>query len=82
MATAIVSGVAALVRELNPDLSAAEVVRLLKETARRPPARGWAPELGWGIVDARAAVAAARLHRPPRARVARHGTAPDAAHAR
>jgi subtilisin family serine protease len=71
MATAIVSGVAALVRELNPDLSAAEVIRLLKETARRPPGAGWSPELGWGIVDARAAVAAARLidRRAPASRV-------------
>ncbi|HEV2999259.1 MAG TPA: S8 family serine peptidase [Solirubrobacteraceae bacterium] len=56
MATAIVGGVAALVRDLNPDLSGAEVVRLLKETARRPPGSGWSPELGWGIADARAAV--------------------------
>ncbi|HEX2086941.1 MAG TPA: S8 family serine peptidase [Solirubrobacteraceae bacterium] len=60
MATAIVAGVAALVRDLNPDLPAADVVRLLKETARRPPGTGWSPELGWGIVDARAAVDRAR----------------------
>ena len=59
MATGIVSGVAALVRTLNPDLSSAEVVRLLKSTARRPDA-GWSPELGWGIVDAAAALATAR----------------------
>ena len=61
MATAIVSGVAALVRELSPDLSAPEVVRLLKETAKRPDGAGWSPELGGGIVDAAAAVRAARL---------------------
>ena len=60
MATAIVSGVAALVRDLNPDLSGAEIVRLLKETARRPAGTGWTPELGWGIVDAAAAVGRAR----------------------
>jgi subtilisin family serine protease len=71
MATAIVSAVAALVRELNPDLPSAEVVRLLKQTSRRPAGTGWEPELGWGIVDARAAVAAARLmdRRPPTSRV-------------
>jgi subtilisin family serine protease len=71
MATALVSAVAALVRELNPDLSAAEVVRLLKETARRPAGAGWSPETGWGVLDARAAVAAARLidRRPPASRV-------------
>jgi hypothetical protein len=64
MATAIVGGVAALVRDLNPDLRATEVVRLLKETARRPPGAGWSPELGWGIVDGAAAVRrAAQLDR-------------------
>ena len=64
MATAIVGGVAALVRDLNPDLRGAEVVRLLKETARRPAGSGWTPELGWGIVDAAAALRrAARLDR-------------------
>jgi len=60
MATAIVAGVAALVRDLNPDLRGSEVVRLLKETARRPPGSGWNAELGWGIVDAGAVVARAR----------------------
>jgi subtilisin family serine protease len=60
MATAIVSGVAALVVELNPDLAPADVVRLLKQTARRPAGSGWNPELGWGIVDARTALETAR----------------------
>jgi subtilisin family serine protease len=71
MATALVSGVAALVRELNPDLPAADVVRLIKQTARRPAGTDWEPELGWGIVDARAAIAAARVldRRPPTSRV-------------
>ncbi|HEV2814384.1 MAG TPA: S8 family serine peptidase, partial [Solirubrobacteraceae bacterium] len=64
MATAIVAGVAALVRDLNPDVRGPEVVRLLKETARRPAGSGWSPELGWGIVDAAAAVQrAAQLDR-------------------
>ncbi len=65
MATALVSAVAALTRQANPDLRGPDVVRLLKETARR--SGGWSPELGWGIVDARAAVAAARRldRRPP-----------------
>lgn len=67
MATALVSGVAALVKQLNPDLPAADVVRLLKETARRPPGTGFSGDLGWGVLDARAAVSAARLidRRPP-----------------
>ncbi len=71
MATAIVGGVAALVRDLNPDLRAVEVVRLLKETARRPSGTGWSPELGWGIVDAAAALrrAAQRDRRAPSSRL-------------
>jgi serine protease len=71
MASAIVSGVAALVRDLNPDLPGADVVRLLKETARRPPGTGWTPELGWGILDARSAIEAARRldRRPPQSQL-------------
>ncbi|HEY4096811.1 MAG TPA: S8 family serine peptidase [Baekduia sp.] len=60
MSAAVVSGVAALMRHLNPDLPPADVVRLLKQTARRPAGTGWTPDLGWGILDAGAAVAAAR----------------------
>lgn len=60
MAAPMVAGAAALVRHLNPDLSAAEVIRLMKETARRPEGTGWTPELGWGILDAGAAVDSAR----------------------
>ncbi|HVS28100.1 MAG TPA: S8 family serine peptidase [Solirubrobacteraceae bacterium] len=67
MAAPQVAAIAALVRRLNPDIGVAEVVRLLKQTARRPPGGGWAPDLGWGIVDANAAVQVARAidHRPP-----------------
>jgi serine protease len=60
MAAAIVSGAAALIRSLNPDLTAPQVVRLLKETARQPGDEGWSPSLGWGILDAGAAVRKAR----------------------
>ena len=84
MATAIVAGVAALVRDLNPDLRGAEIVRLLKETARRAPGTGWTPELGWGIVDAAAALAARPRDRPPRPDLApaRAARAPVAARSR
>ena len=58
MAAPQVAGIAALVKRLNPDLKALEIVRILKETATNP---GWEPELGWGIVDAGAAVEAARV---------------------
>lgn len=69
MAAPQVTAAAALVRALNPDLTAAAVVRLLKRTARR--AGGWEPELGWGILNAGAALdAAARMdRRAPRVRV-------------
>jgi hypothetical protein len=54
-----VAGIAATIRAFNPALGALEVVRLLKETARRPTA-AWETELGWGIVDAGTAVDVAR----------------------
>jgi serine protease len=59
-AAPMVSAVAALVRQLNPDLGAADVIRLLKETARRPAGTGWTGDLGWGILDAGAALLRAR----------------------
>lgn len=73
MAAPIVSAVAALVRELNPDLTALEVVRLLKTTAARPAGANWDAELGWGILDAGRAVAAARVidRRPPTSKLRR-----------
>ncbi|HWH95520.1 MAG TPA: S8 family serine peptidase, partial [Baekduia sp.] len=55
-----VAGAAALMRHLNPDLPPADVVRILKQTARRPADVAWTPDLGWGILDAGAALAAAR----------------------
>ena len=71
MATGIAAGVAAMVRELNPDLPGSDVVRLLKETARRPAGTAWNSDLGWGILDARAAVERARTidRRPPSSRL-------------
>jgi serine protease len=59
MSAPVVSAVAALMRHLNPDLPPADVVRILKQTARRPSGTTWSPELGWGILDAGAALAAA-----------------------
>lgn len=54
MAAPMVAGVAALVREANPHLSSADVVRVIKRSASR--AGGWNADLGWGVVDAFAAV--------------------------
>jgi serine protease len=59
MATPMVAATAALARHLNPDLSVADIVRLVKESARRPAGTGWTEELGWGILDAGAALARA-----------------------
>ena len=67
MAAPMVAAVGALIRHLNPDLSAAEIIRVIKQTAERPPGGGWTADLGWGILDAGAALDAARRidHRPP-----------------
>lgn len=60
MAAPIVAGIAALARTVNPSATARDVVRALKETATRPAGTGWSPELGWGVVNAAAAVNAVR----------------------
>jgi serine protease len=75
MAAPMVAAAAALVRHLNPDMGATEIVRVLKQTARRPPGTGWTPELGWGILDAGAALALARTldRRPPVSKLRRMG---------
>jgi subtilisin family serine protease len=72
MATPMVAATGALIRHLNPDLTAADIVRLIKETARRP-AGGWTGDLGWGILDAGAALtrAASIDRRAPSSRVVR-----------
>ncbi|NBE82884.1 S8 family serine peptidase [Micromonospora rubida] len=55
-ATAVVSGIAALVRSRYPDLDAADVVNRLIRTARDQGARGRDPEYGFGSVDVLAAL--------------------------
>jgi subtilisin family serine protease len=69
MASPQVAAVAAVIRTLNPDLSPADVIRLLKQTARQPgtSAHFWSATLGWGILDAGSAVETARRidRRPP-----------------
>ncbi len=71
MAAPQVAAAAALVRVLNPDLAGRQVVRLLKRTAARPQGTGWSDQLGWGILDAGAALEAARDSdaRAPRTRL-------------
>jgi subtilisin family serine protease len=58
MAAPQVAGAAALVRAANPRLSAAAVIRVLKLTASGHGR--WNGDTGWGILDAGAAVSAAR----------------------
>ena len=66
MAAPMVTAVAALVRHVNPALTAADVIRILEETATRPTGTGWTRDLGWGILNGGAALAAARgLDRTP-----------------
>jgi subtilisin family serine protease len=76
MAAPVVTAVAALVRRLNPDLPAAEVVRLMKQSARRAPGAGWTDGLGWGILDAGEAMKTARRldRRAPHSRLRGPGT--------
>ena len=57
MATPQVAGAVALVRAANPKLNNLAVIRLMKTTAQR--SGGWSSELGWGIVNAGAAVSGA-----------------------
>jgi serine protease len=65
MATPMVAGVAALVRHANPYLAPADVVRVIKQSAKR--SGGWNADTGWGVVDAYAAVDRGRRldRRPP-----------------
>lgn len=55
-AAAMVSGAAALVRSAHPDLSPAQVKRLLADTADNTPAGGRNDALGTGVVNAAAAI--------------------------
>jgi subtilisin family serine protease len=57
MASPQVAGAVALVRAANPRLRRTAVVRVMKQTATRAAgASGWTTELGWGILNAGAAV--------------------------
>jgi serine protease len=71
MAAPMVTAAAALMRNLNPDLKATDVIRVLKETASRAAGSGWSHDLGWGILNVAAAVGTARAidRRPPASRL-------------
>ena len=57
-AAPLVAGAAALVWAANPMLRAADVARILRQTASA--ARSWTPGLGFGVIDVAAAVALAQ----------------------
>ncbi len=57
LAAAYVAGVAALVRAYHPELTGDQVVTRLTLTAHRPATGGHDPRLGWGVIDAYAALA-------------------------
>jgi type VII secretion-associated serine protease mycosin len=70
-ASALVAGIVALIRSRFPGLSPALVTQAIIDSARRKPPRGYNTRIGFGEVDAAAALAvAARLARRPDAGLA------------
>ncbi|MDH6552520.1 type VII secretion-associated serine protease mycosin [Streptomyces sp. SAI-041] len=63
-ASAFVSGAAALVKSAHPELTPAQIKRLLEDTARNAPAGGRDDSRGFGFVDPAAALKAADRLRP------------------
>lgn len=70
MAAPLVAGVAGAMRNLNSDLSGAEIAKILKKTANRPGSR-WNSDTGWGVMNAGRAMRSARNadRRAPRSRI-------------
>ena len=56
MATPHVSGLAALIWSLQPDLTAGQVAQVITSTARDVYTPGWDQRSGWGRIDAATAV--------------------------
>jgi type VII secretion-associated serine protease mycosin len=63
-ASAYVSGAAALIRSAYPHLSPAQIKQVLQSTTRYKPAGGRSDDLGTGMIDPAAALAAARRLKP------------------
>lgn len=57
-AAPVVAGIAALVRSRSPQLTARQVMQRIEHTAHQP-STGWNPLVGYGVVDALAAVSGA-----------------------
>jgi serine protease len=60
MASPHVAGVSALMLAANPNLSAAEIRLILRDTANDLGPTGWDPDYGYGLVNAESAVQLAR----------------------
>ncbi|MFI1095857.1 type VII secretion-associated serine protease mycosin [Streptomyces sp. NPDC020917] len=63
-ASAYVSGAVALIRSAYPKLSPAQIKQLLQSTTRHQPKGGRSDDLGTGMIDPAAALAAARKLKP------------------
>lgn len=72
-AAAFVSGAVALVTSAHPDLTPAQIKRLLEDTARNAPAGGRDDSRGFGFIDPAAAIEAAARLKPDRLKPAAHG---------
>ncbi|MEU9585850.1 type VII secretion-associated serine protease mycosin [Streptomyces werraensis] len=72
-AAAFVSGAVALVKAAHPDLTPAQIKRLLQDTARNAPAAGRDDSRGFGFVDPAAAIEAAGRLKPEGLEAAAYG---------
>ncbi|WP_118082780.1 type VII secretion-associated serine protease mycosin [Streptomyces sp. CC0208] len=72
-ASAFVSGAAALVKAAHPDLTPAQIKRLLEDTARNAPAGGRDDSRGFGFIDPAAALKAADRLKPQGLQPASYG---------
>ncbi|MDN3260311.1 type VII secretion-associated serine protease mycosin [Streptomyces sp. CSDS2] len=72
-ASAFVSGAAALIRSVYPDLAPAQIKKLLEDTARDAPAGGRDDSRGFGMIDPAAALKAAARLEPRRLHAGSYG---------
>lgn len=72
-ASAFVSGAVALIKAAHPDLTPAQIKRLLEDTARNAPAGGRDDSRGFGFIDPAAALKAAARLRPDALQPAAYG---------
>ncbi|MFD3501115.1 type VII secretion-associated serine protease mycosin [Streptomyces sp. NPDC058678] len=72
-ASAFVSGAVALIRAAHPDLTPAQVKKLLEDTARNAPAAGRDDSRGFGFIDPAAALSEAGRLKPEGLQAAAYG---------